>query len=209
MAFNIPILVIALVSETLKRERIRSMMQEINAKNWEFVDGIDGKKLEKKSGRVTRKSGGVVHVSWTDGGERISRHFSFGRSLERGLINIWGMVGCCLSHARAMQTIRDKKLGITMILESDAVLAVGAAEFRKIMQTALNALPSNWLTLQLGCRPVGVAKSKRARIKYLDKRPDTFVLCYNGKYFVGIGVDAISTCVLVIVLRLSMIISKI
>lgn len=52
MAFNIPILVIALVSETLKRERIRSMMQEINAKNWGFVDGIDGKKLEKKSGNT-------------------------------------------------------------------------------------------------------------------------------------------------------------
>ena len=183
MAFNIPILVIALVSETLKRERIRSMMQEINAKNWGFVDGIDGKKLEKKSGNtVTRKAGGVVHVSWTDGGERISRHFSFGRSLQRGLINIWGMVSCCLSHARAMQTIRDKKLGITMILESDDVLDVGAAEFRKIMQTALNALPSNWLTFQLGCRAVGIAKSKRARIKYLDahKRPNILLGFYVG-----------------------------
>lgn len=136
---------------------------------------------------VTRTAGGVVHVSWTDGGERISRRFSFGRSLQRGLINIWGMVGCCLSHARAMQTIRDKKLGITMILESDDVLDVGAAEFRKIMQTALNALPSNWLTFQLGCRAVGIAKSKRARIKYLDahKRPDTFFFVVSANILLG------------------------
>ena len=87
-------MVIALVSETLQRERIRSMMQEINAKNWEFVDGIDGKKLEKKSGRVTRKAGGVVHVSWTDGGD-VRR----GRALGHGLgLGRFSMVGGSLSH---------------------------------------------------------------------------------------------------------------
>ena len=84
------LMVIALVSETLKRERIRSIMQEINAKNWEFVDGIDGKKLEKKSGRVTRKAGGVVHVSWTDGGD-VRRGRALGHSLGLGRFSMVGL----------------------------------------------------------------------------------------------------------------------
>lgn len=40
------------------------------ASNWQFIDGVGGNQLAKKSGRVTRKGRGKVHVSWTAGETR-------------------------------------------------------------------------------------------------------------------------------------------
>ena len=94
--------------------------------------------------------------------------FSFGKSLQKGLVDIWGMVGCCLAHEKALATIAQKQLGPTLILESDAILSVTATEFQKMVHASLNAAPKQWLTVQLGCLTGEPAKSKRACVKYLD-----------------------------------------
>lgn len=140
----------------------------IGASNWQFIDGVGGNQLAKKSGRVTRKGRGNVHVSWAAGETRVSREFSLGKSLQKGLVDIWGMVGCCLAHEKALATIAQKQLGPTLILESDATLSVTAAEFQKMVHAFLSAALKQWLTIQLGCQTAGLAKSKRACVKYLD-----------------------------------------
>ena len=145
----------------MKEEDLRHD-ERVVVSNWQFIDGVDGSQLAKKSGRVTRKGRGKVHVSWTAGQTRVSREFSFGKSLQKGLVDIWGMVGCCLAHEKALATIAQKQLGPTLILESDAILSVTATEFQKMVHASLNAAPKQWLTVRLGCLTGGPAKSKRA-----------------------------------------------
>ena len=64
------------------------------ASNWQFIDGVGGNQLAKKSGRVTRKGRGKVHVSWAAGETRVSREFSLGKSLQKGLVDIWWVLPC-------------------------------------------------------------------------------------------------------------------
>ena len=109
------------------------------------------------------------------GETRASREFSLGKSLQKGLVDIWGLVGCCLAHEKALATIAQKQLGPTLILESDATLSVTATEFQKMVHVFLSAALKQWLTIQLGCQTAGLATSKRACVRCLDADKEVYI----------------------------------
>ena len=140
--------------------------------NWRFKLAIHRRSGRKSACKEIRQSytqrpwqGSCIMGCWWT---RVSRELSLGKSLQKGLVDIWGMVGCCLAHEKALATIAQKQLGPTLILESDATLSVTAAEFQKMVHAFLSAALKQWLTIQLGCQTAGLAKSKRACVKYLD-----------------------------------------
>ena len=146
--------------------------------NYKFISAVDGSILQGRAGIHRHLKRGVVRISYTSatGDDRIVHRMRYGNSWAKGLVNIFGVLGCTLSHklavARAQELIEDGA-SAALILEDDAMLNEqhgGLNDVYKYIQNILKVASSvnaSWQVIQLGTVAAGPAMSRRKKIRTL------------------------------------------
>ena len=138
-------------------------IKSIKADNVHWIAGINGRALKDCAGRLrTVDDGGHVRLSWTDKAtnQRCIRHFHFGKCYSVGLVEPWGMGGCCMSHTLALQAGLAANRDYFLVLENDCSTDVPLL-FWQTLKEAVDGMPEGWTVLQLGADSAGPAALSR------------------------------------------------
>ena len=158
-----PVCIITLSSQEQRTKDMRLFIDSINADNVQWIDGINGHALKKCAGRLrTVDDKGHLRLSWTDTAtkQRCVRHLHFGKCYSVGLVEPWGMAGCCMSHALALEAGLTANQDYFLVLENDCSTDVPQL-FWQILKKAVDGMPEGWTVLQLGVDSAGPAPLSR------------------------------------------------
>lgn len=112
----------------------------------------------------------MVHFDCRSSNTRMTHRFRLGKSFDRGIPNLWGFLGCVLSHQLAYKKAESMNAEYLLLFEDDAKPTLTGSNFHKILSQAIKAMPNNFLTLQLGVHTAGHAPlTCRKTIRKLDE----------------------------------------
>lgn len=153
-------LVIGLEREAARRERLQSLLAQLGVVDVEWIAAVDGEELAARQGRARKVKPGRLRLCYNDDdGGRTCTTLRLPR--RSATLNPWSILGCSLSHALALERVKDRFLaGHTqplVVLEDDAAL-IGDAEQTAAVFAAtmagLQAAVPDWTFVHLGGKRV-------------------------------------------------------
>lgn len=160
MKFSWPTYVINLARRKDRRARVANLVQLLNAKSITWINGVDGSALQKRAGRERHLGRNRVRLTYTSGNGKTRTSFTGHFGTSRRKMNPWGMMGCIMSHIKALEKaekdLQSNKAPGILVLEDDAVASETLAQSKSLVQRVATCVASEypqWKCVQLGHVP--------------------------------------------------------